>query len=101
MSRASSAALLQVIAGAGGNAVVAEYDFFGDAAAQAAGQHIFELDQRGEHAVFRRDEPGDAASTAARDNSDFVDWIAIRQNVADQGVAGFVVGRGHLCLFRS
>ena len=78
--------------------VLAEDDFFGDAAAEAAGQHVFELDKRDEHAVFWRDKPGDATSAAARDDGDFVDWIAIGQDVANQGVASFVVG-GDLFVF--
>src|SRR5665213_1982556 len=62
--------------------------------APVAGQHVVELDQGHEHAVFRRNEPGIAAGAAAWNNRHFVHRIAVRQDVTDEGVASFVVSRG-------
>ena len=49
--------------------------------------------------VLRRDKPGHAAGAAARDDGHFVYRIAIRQHMADDSVAGFVVGGQFFLLF--
>ena len=92
---------LQVIARTGRDTVLAIDDFFGDAATEGAGQDVFKFDDRCVAAVFGWQEPGDTTGTTARNDRDLVDWVAIWQDVADDGVAGFVVGRQSLFPSRS
>ncbi len=91
MSRASVRGALEVVGRAGGHLV--HEHLFGDPPAEQHGdlvEHVFAVVAV---AVLRRQAHGHAQGAAARDDGDLVHRVALGQQLADQGVAGLVVGR--------
>ena len=80
---------LDVVARAGGD--VADGDLLGDASAQQAREVVEHLLLAAEELLLFRQVPRAAERAAARDDRDLVDRVAVRQDVADDGVAGLVV----------
>src|SRR5688572_24126782 len=74
---------LQIVPGARGHAVVAISDLFGDAATEHTGQYILKFDNAVVALVFGWNCPRYTASPAARNNRYLMDWVAIRQYVAN------------------
>src|ERR1700691_4168750 len=86
-----------VVGGAGGDLLGAEDHLLGDAAAEQARHHRFELHLRLAVFVAFGQEHGDAQRAAARDDGDLVQRFVAGDIEHDQGVAALVIG-GQLLL---
>ena len=84
--------MTEVGAGARSDGVFTEDDFLGNAAAHSASENVFELVDVFVVAIFGREEPSDTTGAAAGDDGDFVDGVGVGEDVANDGVASFVVG---------